>query len=1157
MVESAAVRKLARRLNALEKGVRAISTQPQLPYSSLEGGAIDIYDEAGDFRASVGEQYDGTTGYVPFVGVIPAKPTLPLVTPDEGFLRVYWDGTWADGTLAAMDFARVMVYALPLSEYATPEPTNQGLIFGGFYTALGGEITVATPPGVEYAVYIVGWNQAGQFGPASDVAFGTSVPPVAVGGGSDGLVPTATPVAIPIGMVGSILTQWAPITNADPVDYEVHVKIGTDSTPPTPGDAATRVAQQRGTQVVIRRMGDGSPLAYDTDYNIWVIAHDEDGYGPVPADPVVGRMVKITSPDVAAEYVYAGEVAATQITGGNVNAVLAILGRLVAGVDGANRVELGPDGLTQYNAANDIVARFPVAEDEVNRLAAEIVTNALTVEGNMKIQGLQNEVSVDSEIVLAAGVTPPSGTLDITDWVGTAKKTDASDAMVSGVGPNLYTSDVMETASQLTWDGARNRIVWIEGYDPTPGDSSNGDAHLQLCAYYPSTGAITKTSLTSTANPRIPAGQIPSGYRDPDAVNSATTGYAHKTTTWSYAIVGDTMYLLQGRLLYDMNPPGIFGYTGNSFWYVYKLDLTNHQINSTNPWLLNQVDIFRSSGPGVGGTTIMSATNMPRLHRSADGNIWVSQVKQADAKAFLRKRSASTFASLSTMTLDVAAGDNTDHVGSLIDTTLAEGARMVAHYRKETRVFQANPATGTRYTTEDWDRAGAYIGGGGGIVFDGSRFYSASGAEYMISDTSVPLYQHTTDASTDPIHWAYTFFDNNASGSTHETTLGPILTKTRKRRWGQAAAWPTYGRPPVAPGDVDSPNDVRIYAAKKATTPTVAEMLRQTKVIEASAYWTFEGARTDIATGLPDTTQPSAPTVNTFPEGNSAILKSSSGGFLVRGNGTGAWPAVIDPIYTYVGSQRDYAISQAKTDLRNAGETIPAGGTTGQILTKDSGSDFDASWQDSAYVITAKNMADLPSTYPIGPTQFNAANAPNGGADYPAGAISSVITQKSQNFRVVQWNVHRDVSSVYIRGGNSDGSAWSAWRRLDADDTGWITQTTGIVAGEAPFATTAINFLRYRRVNKVVHLQFSKQSTAVRDMSANTSGDFLNLDILGAGTIPAAFCPEYNVGGFGKGQNDTQIQLILNTTGAVVWVGGFPRSYSAGPFEGHFTYFVA
>lgn len=165
------IRVLARRLAVLEQQIR-LRKQPSLAYSSIDDGALMATDADGNTTMVIGVQHDGTNGAAPIVGPTPPQPTLPLVTPAAGGLRVYWDGTFADGSVAPMDFARVVAYAVPSSVYTGPNPLDQTRIVGAFTSATGGEITAGLAP-EEHAVYLVCWSQAGKFSPASDVALGS------------------------------------------------------------------------------------------------------------------------------------------------------------------------------------------------------------------------------------------------------------------------------------------------------------------------------------------------------------------------------------------------------------------------------------------------------------------------------------------------------------------------------------------------------------------------------------------------------------------------------------------------------------------------------------------------------------------------------------------------------------------------------------------------------------------------------------------------------------------------------------------------------------------------------------------------------------------------------------------------------------------------
>lgn len=164
-------RELARRLATLEKA-RLQSKQANLGYSTVDGGALQAQDDNGVLTMIVGQQFDGSNTAAVVTGPTPPTPTLPFVSQQGGSLRIYWDGTFANSLVAPMDFARVLAYAKPLAGYVGPEPLNQAIIVGQFVSATGGELTAALSPGVEYAVYLITWTQAGKYGPSSGVALG-------------------------------------------------------------------------------------------------------------------------------------------------------------------------------------------------------------------------------------------------------------------------------------------------------------------------------------------------------------------------------------------------------------------------------------------------------------------------------------------------------------------------------------------------------------------------------------------------------------------------------------------------------------------------------------------------------------------------------------------------------------------------------------------------------------------------------------------------------------------------------------------------------------------------------------------------------------------------------------------------------------------------
>jgi hypothetical protein len=115
VAEPHAIRRLAGLLNSLQRDVRALQTAPRLGMSSIEGGSIDAYDEAGNLIGRVGQQHDGTNGAVALDGPPPPRATAPTTAVGPLALTVTWDGLVLDEEGLArplpLDFEAVQVLA--------------------------------------------------------------------------------------------------------------------------------------------------------------------------------------------------------------------------------------------------------------------------------------------------------------------------------------------------------------------------------------------------------------------------------------------------------------------------------------------------------------------------------------------------------------------------------------------------------------------------------------------------------------------------------------------------------------------------------------------------------------------------------------------------------------------------------------------------------------------------------------------------------------------------------------------------------------------------------------------------------------------------------------------------------------------------------------
>lgn len=143
------VRKLATRLNGLERGIRGLSTSARLRHASIEDGALREYDSAGNLVSIIGKQPDGTHGIVNYVGPVPPEPSPP--TAEGGPLRVAvtWGGTFANA-MAPLDLLGIEVYAAATDFEFLEDATFVGRMPG----AEAGTLNIALPVGVHYLALV-------------------------------------------------------------------------------------------------------------------------------------------------------------------------------------------------------------------------------------------------------------------------------------------------------------------------------------------------------------------------------------------------------------------------------------------------------------------------------------------------------------------------------------------------------------------------------------------------------------------------------------------------------------------------------------------------------------------------------------------------------------------------------------------------------------------------------------------------------------------------------------------------------------------------------------------------------------------------------------------------------------------------------------------
>lgn len=162
MSENINVRRLARRLAALERRLNGAVSTPQLSLSSIHDGTIDEYDGEGKLVGRIGRQPDGSHGYVALDGPTPPTPTEPMVSGGPGTLIARWTGGFLDAEEPTADHRHVEVHVSDDPDFEPDLDRASATRHAVIESPAGGEVTIAKPAGT-YFVRLVTATNAGKY----------------------------------------------------------------------------------------------------------------------------------------------------------------------------------------------------------------------------------------------------------------------------------------------------------------------------------------------------------------------------------------------------------------------------------------------------------------------------------------------------------------------------------------------------------------------------------------------------------------------------------------------------------------------------------------------------------------------------------------------------------------------------------------------------------------------------------------------------------------------------------------------------------------------------------------------------------------------------------------------------------------------------------
>ena len=146
------------------------------------------------------------------------------------------------------------------------------------------------------------------------------------------------------------------------------------------------------------------------------IAFDTSGNASTRSGESSIEVLGVEGPDLEANSVTANALAAGAVQATHLTSVLALVTKICSSETG-RRWEADADGIRVYEADGTILINFPTDPGTPSSFYGDLFASSLTVEDQLAIRGLINEISKGAQLVLASGTTAPSSPPTVTiDW---------------------------------------------------------------------------------------------------------------------------------------------------------------------------------------------------------------------------------------------------------------------------------------------------------------------------------------------------------------------------------------------------------------------------------------------------------------------------------------------------------------------------------------------------------------------------------------------------------------------------------------------------------------------------------------------------------------------------------------------------------------------
>jgi hypothetical protein len=594
----------------------------------------------------------------------------------------------------------------------------------------------------------------------------------------DGLPPSSSPAATIQPGIRSLQVRWTPVTNADPVTYAIHVEVAVPVEDPetgeitsyvdmTPGPTNLVAEGEVGSMKVVNALQDETALSPDVVYAVRIVASDADG-SAAPGTQAVASPAQITSPDIAAESVIAGHIAAGTITGEQLAGEIVLGSKITTGgLDSegntvGQRVDLDADGLRVISPSGTELVNLPTDPAKSNTFDGDVTARTLLIYGGTSFQSPYNEITSDSGLTLAAGVSNPSGKPGLT--IGSEAITLQQVARAGQSGSTMGTFALNPGNVTCICPTTDANIFWVVER------RSNGSR-------------IWRYNLTTGQNVQDGAGNY----------------------LWDY---GD--WRITGMAILDDGQDVWIGeWSGDNRWYL------NRSLHSTP---LNLYDA-RVGIAGSWPTVVTNGTDWFIMESRTGANLGQMIVRRIGWNT-------TNFGEVpKTQDITLGAGTGSTlgtHIsGGRIGTMDMTGTRVAwAFQTASTDIRVADHlSSALRISSLEWPSGSA-------SSQRGFMWHPATSAWYMLDASGTLIkYTGQTLSGGSHWHVATSIYDSDAAGTgTHETLMGPVATVAMRKRALLRVSIPTV--PVAGGGTDDPDKYRLYAAQNSSTTPPASTSFR-------------------------------------------------------------------------------------------------------------------------------------------------------------------------------------------------------------------------------------------------------------------------------------------------------------------------------------------